>query len=239
MKTILLSLFLIFTVGTTVFAQSNPIQESAREKMLSEKNLRKDFISGKRWKVILFKKQDETVALKENDFAWFRPGGTYEGALMGLWDSGLWTYEKDEKTITLNLRTGGTKTWKIIESTATSFKLNSGEEELHFIPDLEIKTDVVVTGMKKEISRTWKVVEHSQNNLKLIPKAADFIRFHPDGNYEQCPNNNYKLGSWSLDEKGKTINITFSKSVIWNITRLESGVLHLTKKEGNEQIVLK
>jgi hypothetical protein len=238
MKTFLSILIFLFCIQSS-FSQGNIIQESAREKVIAEKNLKRDFISGKRWKLILYKKGGESVAFRENDFMWFRPGGTYEGALFNNWDSGLWIYEKEEKTLSLNLRSGINRTCTITESTPQSLKLSCGDEEMHLVPDIDIKTDVVVTGMKKEISRTWKIVEHRLNDLKIIPKAVDFIRFHPDGNFEQCLGGFYKIGNWSLDEKAKVITLSLAKNSIWNITRIESGVLHLSRKDGGEQLILK
>lgn len=231
---------LMCLLGAQLFAQSNSPAGSAKKTSVQEKITALDHVSGKRWKLTVYKRSGKESAIKSNDFFWFRPGGTFESALLSVWDGGSWVYDRETKSIRTSTKIAGSKIWNIIETSSRSLKIKSGIDELHFVPDLDIKTDALVTGMQKEISKTWKIAEHTQNGLKIFYKQNDFIRFHPDGNFEQAMMTIYSLGSWSFDSDTKSIIITRSGTAShWKILKFEDGVLLLSKNGGKETLTLK
>ncbi|MBX7095688.1 MAG: hypothetical protein K1X56_13285 [Flavobacteriales bacterium] len=211
---------------------------NAQDKQSSQKINGSDYISGKRWKISKFKSGTD-IKIAESDFYWFRPGGTFECAVAGIWENGTWSFDKNAKQVFIKFSSGKSSIYDVLESTGSKLALKAGSEEIQFVPDIDIKTDIILSGEKKMMCKTWKIQEQQKNKLKIFPKPNDFISFHPDGTYEQCMINHYFIGKWSYDEKAKLIKIQMTYTKIWKMVQCSEASLELKSEDEKESLLLK
>lgn len=193
----------------------------------------KDFISGKRWKIKSIKASEKEKSVASFDCFWFRPGGVFEMVRENRWYSGTWTYNKVSKETIITIKDEAAQKWQVLESSSSVLKLKNAEAEIHFVPDVEVRTDIKLSGKKKDISRAWKITEHKKGQLKIVSRWYDFLRLHPDGNMEFYEAMIYQFGSWSYDTEDHTLNLVFlGVSSKWKIQSLGADQLVIEKQGG-------
>jgi hypothetical protein len=224
MKTFVL-LFCLVLFFPVVYAQKTPVK--------TDHQVSKDFISGKRWKIKSILVSEKEKAVAAFDCFWFRPGGVFEMVRENRWYSGTWTYNKVSKEVTVTPKDEAAQKWQVLESSASVLKLKSAEAEVHFVPDVEVRTDIKLSGKKKDISRAWKITEHKKGQLKIVSRWYDFLRLHPDGNMEFYESMIYQLGTWSYDADNHLLNLVFQGVASkWKINTLAADQMVIEKQGG-------
>jgi hypothetical protein len=224
-------LSLIFILSTALsFAQTK------------EKTVLKDtigtFLSGNRYKVMVYVKNKQTQLFMNDDYIWFRGDGTLEYALLGVQEKAYWKWDTTKKVITVKYNDGKTREWGITFNPGAIKAWNDFEEfKLEAEPSLDNIS--AGTGVSASFCKNWLIAEHMKGNTKVEYKYMDFIRIHSNGVYEQSSNSKYLRGTWTLSADGNTLTVEINrKKTVWTVTEWKKEKLYM-KKDGPETIILK
>jgi hypothetical protein len=112
----------------------------------------------------------------------------------------------------------------------TLLKLHSFNDEFILKPEKKVVVNVDDYSAKTNLlAGEWKIKSHRNGLIKIGHKPIDFVKFYHDGTYEQTAFGIYAKGTWKWDEKEESVTIQCSGGSVWNIKKLETNSILMSK----------